>query len=300
MNAIMTPIDNIRPYENNPRDNSKSIAQVAESIRNYGFLQPIVCDADGVILAGHTRYAAARSLGMCTVPVLFASELTPAQARAYRLADNKVGEASKWLEDMLTAELEAVSLEDSRFSPEMFGFDTSVEKRRYKSWENAGKKCNLEKKIGIRSKGGFLYTSFFVTGKKGRSLEEIKADKSIVPIFADNLCDYLEKTFGTALSASDWCICTTPRRRHKEGFHFATEICVAASKQMGLPFYADIVVSHNRDRIHTDFELVHIPNEKNIILYDDILTTGTTMRDTRALLIEAGHVVFPVAAIRNQ
>ena len=298
--TVMMPLGDITPYENNPRDNSKSIDRVAESIREFGFLQPIVCDADGVILAGHTRYAAAQKLGLKEVPVLFARNLTPAQARAYRLADNKVGEESKWLNDLLDAELEAVSLEDSAFDLDALGFDTSAENRRYKSWENAGKKCSMDKKIAIRSKGGFLYTSFFVTGKKGRSLEDIKSDTGLVPVFADNLCDYLLKTLGSNLSGGDWCFCTTPRRRHFEGFHFATEICKAAALQLNIPFRDRVVASHNRDRIHTNFTLENDPAEANIILYDDILTTGTTMRDTRNLLVDAGHVVLPIAAIRNQ
>lgn len=298
--SIMTPIGCIFPYDKNPRDNSRSIDRVAESIREFGFLQPIVCDANGVILAGHTRYAAAQKLGLSEVPVLFARNLTPNQARAYRLADNKVGEESKWLEDVLSSELEAVALDDGLFDASVFGFDTSAETRKYKSWENAGKKCNMEKKIAIRSKGGFLYTSFFVSGKKGRSLEEIKSDTMLVPVFADNLCDYLEKTLGGNLPRGDWCICTTPRRRHMEGFHFATEICKAAAAQLQIPFLDGVVASHNHDRVHTNFTLEKSPPETNIVLYDDIITTGTTMRDTRNLLVEAGHVVLPIVAIRNQ
>ena len=63
-------LSEIRPYENNPRDNKKSVEKVARSIREFGFLQPIVCDGDGVILAGHTRYEAAKRLGLETVPVI--------------------------------------------------------------------------------------------------------------------------------------------------------------------------------------------------------------------------------------
>lgn len=70
-NTVIMDIGAVKPYEKNPRDNSRSIDKVAKSIQEFGFLQPIVCDADGVILAGHTRYAAAQKLGLQKVPVLY-------------------------------------------------------------------------------------------------------------------------------------------------------------------------------------------------------------------------------------
>ena len=299
-NIVSVPVTEIRPYEKNPRDNSASIGKVAESIREFGFLQPIVCDGDGVILAGHTRYQAALSLGLTEVPVLYAKDLTPAQARAYRLADNKVGEESRWLNEYLIAELEAVEFEAPDLDFTAFGFDPADEQRRQNSWHNAGKLCNLELKIMLREKEGFFYTSFFAVGKKGRPIAELKEDPKLVPVFADNLCDYLLKTTGGNLRKGDWCICTTPRRRHTEGFHFATEICRAASEQLGIPFREGIVTTKNRNRVLAEFTLAEDPPEHNVILYDDILTTGITMRESRELLVDAGHTVIPVVAIRNQ
>lgn len=300
MKAAETPIDSIFPYERNPRDNSKSVDRVAESIKAFGFLQPIVCDRDGVILAGHTRYEAAKKLGLKTVPVLTAADLTPAQAKAYRLADNKVGESSLWLEDVLAGELEAISAEDLAFDPSDFGFDTSKEYRKKKAWETAGKKCDMTPKITVRTKCGYFYTCFFSTGKNGRSIEDIKTDRSLVRPFADCLCDFLERSVGTNLASGGWCICTTPRRRHKDGFHFSTAVCETAAGDLGIRFYPDAVTASNRGRIDTDFTLAADPSEPNIILYDDVLSTGITMRDTRLLFTEAGHNVLPVAAIRNQ
>jgi hypothetical protein len=85
----MRPITSIRPYENNPRLNEAAIDAVAASIKEFGFRQPIVADEEGVIIVGHTRYFAALKLGMTEVPVHVAVGLTPAQARAYRIADNQ-------------------------------------------------------------------------------------------------------------------------------------------------------------------------------------------------------------------
>ena len=153
-----TDIDCIKPYEKNPRNNDKSIDKVANSIKEFGFLQPIVCDGAGVILAGHTRYAAAKKLGLRKVPVLYADGLTPEQARAYRLADNKAGEGSEWDEKLLIAELEILDSNDLAFSMSDFGFDSSAEYRRRSSWKTLEKKCGLVSKVMLRSKCGFMYT----------------------------------------------------------------------------------------------------------------------------------------------
>ena len=297
--TVLVGIDTIRPYEKNPRDNKKSIDKVAKSIQEFGFLQPIVCDANGVILAGHTRYAAAQKLGLTKVPVLYASDLTPAQAKAYRLADNKVGEESKWVTDFLIGEIETISAEDIALDMCDFGFEAPSEIKRYKSWENLGHRCGFKKNIKVRAQGGYLYTSFFSSGKEGRPLEEIKADPTLVEPFAFSLCDYISRTLGSNLKAGGWCICTTPRRRHKTGFHFSTAICEVASRELGIPFYPDAIESHSRDRFHPDFTLVKNPTEPNVILYDDILTTGLTMRDSRQLLLDNGHIVLPIVAINN-
>jgi len=98
-------ISTIIPYAQNPRVNSHAVDAVAASIREFGFQQPIVVDKDGVIIVGHTRYLAAIKLGLRKVPVLVALDLTPEQAKAYRIADNKTGELADWDEDRLAQEL---------------------------------------------------------------------------------------------------------------------------------------------------------------------------------------------------
>jgi hypothetical protein len=99
------PIGTIRPYENNPRFNDAAVDAVATSIKEFGFRQPIVVDEQGVIIVGHTRYKAALKLGLETVPVHVAVGLSPAQARAYRIADNQTATLSQWDEDKLPLEL---------------------------------------------------------------------------------------------------------------------------------------------------------------------------------------------------
>ena len=114
-------IDSIRPYEHNPRKNDSAVDAVAASLREFGFRQPIVVDPDGVIIAGHTRYKAALKLGLAKVPVHVATDLSPEQIRAYRLADNKTGELATWDFEILPIELAA--LREAGYALDILAFD---------------------------------------------------------------------------------------------------------------------------------------------------------------------------------
>ena len=98
-------IQDVKPYPNNPRNNDSGIDAVANSIKEFGWQQPIVVDKDNVIIVGHTRYLAAKKLGLKEVPVKVATGLTPEQVKAYRLADNKTGELTSWDDELLGGEL---------------------------------------------------------------------------------------------------------------------------------------------------------------------------------------------------
>ena len=118
MQVIERDLSSIRPYENNPRQNDAAVQYVANSIKEFGWKQPIVIDKDGVIIAGHTRWKAAKKLGMKTAPCIMADDLTDEQVRAYRLADNKVAEMADW--DFTALEEELAGIEDIDMSE--FGF----------------------------------------------------------------------------------------------------------------------------------------------------------------------------------
>lgn len=105
MEIVNKRLEEIKPYEKNPRKNDKAVPYVAESIKQFGFKVPIVIDRDGVIVAGHTRYKAAKSLKMDVVPCIIADDLSDEQVKAFRLADNKVGEVATWKDDVLSFEL---------------------------------------------------------------------------------------------------------------------------------------------------------------------------------------------------
>jgi site-specific DNA-methyltransferase (adenine-specific) len=125
MNVKEINIKDIRPYEKNPRKNNSAVAYVAESIKQFGFKVPIIIDKNNVIVAGHTRYKAAKKLGINTVPVIIADDLTDEQIKAFRLADNKVAEQAEWDIDLLNEELEEI------FDIDMtdFGFEVLEEEK---------------------------------------------------------------------------------------------------------------------------------------------------------------------------
>lgn len=108
-------IEDIIPYENNPRKNDNAVDYVANSIKEFGFKVPIIIDKDNVVVTGHTRLKASEKLGLKEVPVIYADDLTDEQIRAFRIADNKVAEFSSWDLDKLDLELEDINLDMSDF-----------------------------------------------------------------------------------------------------------------------------------------------------------------------------------------
>lgn len=115
MNIIEKKLTDIAPYENNPRRNDEAVKYVAESIRQFGFKNPILIDSNGIIVAGHTRYKAAIELGMEKVPCIITDDLTEEQVRAFRLADNKVAEIAQWDQELLNFELGEIDIDMTDF-----------------------------------------------------------------------------------------------------------------------------------------------------------------------------------------
>lgn len=105
MQIVFMSVNDITPYEKNPRYNKNAISEVAKSIKEFGFNVPIVVDKDNVIITGHTRLEASKELGLKVVPVIVAKDLTPKQVKAYRIADNKTADFSFWDNKLLLEEL---------------------------------------------------------------------------------------------------------------------------------------------------------------------------------------------------
>ena len=122
MNIIKMKVEELIPYINNPRNNENAVDKVASSIAEFGFKNPIFIDKNNVVVNGHTRLLASKKLGLKEVPVIVIDDLTDTQIKAFRIADNKVAEYSKWDYDLLNIELE--QLEELDFSMSDFGIST--------------------------------------------------------------------------------------------------------------------------------------------------------------------------------
>jgi DNA modification methylase len=125
LKVVERPIDSIKPFERNPRTHGrKQISQIADSIRQFGFTNPVLIDADGGIIAGHGRVAAAKLLGMERVPTIRIDHMSEAEKRAYVLADNKLAENAAWDRGLLALELAYIAELDLGFDVTITGFET--------------------------------------------------------------------------------------------------------------------------------------------------------------------------------
>ena len=124
MNIVELSVDALKPYENNPRKNDDAVPALAKSIQEFGFKVPIVIDKDNVVVTGHTRLKAAKSLGMKSVPCIIADDLTPEQIKAFRVVDNKVAELTECDAPKLQLELDGLDGLDFDMGDFGFSFDT--------------------------------------------------------------------------------------------------------------------------------------------------------------------------------
>ena len=126
LRVAMTPVASLRPHAHNPRTHSRrQVRQIADSIRTFGFVNPVLIDADGGVIAGHGRIEAAKLLGIDTVPTICLADMNEAQKRAYILADNKLAENAGWDKQLLALELSYVAELDIDFDLMITGFETA-------------------------------------------------------------------------------------------------------------------------------------------------------------------------------
>lgn len=135
MQIVEKELSWLKPYANNPRDNESAVEPVANSIKEFGFKVPIVATSDGEIINGHTRFKASKLLGLEKVPVIIADDLTDEQIKAFRLADNKVSEFSKWDEDKLRDELKQLEMDMTEFGFEFTELTELLEEEKEKEQE---------------------------------------------------------------------------------------------------------------------------------------------------------------------
>jgi len=160
MQIIEKTLKELKPYPNNPRNNSKAVAPVKESILKFGFKVPLVVDKNNVIVCGHTRYYASKEIGLEKVPCVVADDLTQEQIDAFRLVDNRTAEFAEWNFDKLAEELSSIP----DFNLDAFDFDGLMAGFKYKTHKE---------KEGIL-KRSFLVSPFSILDTRSGTWQERK------------------------------------------------------------------------------------------------------------------------------
>lgn len=189
INIVYKSVDELIPYVNNPRDNANAVDAVASSIKNFGFKVPIVIDKGNEIVTGHTRLLAAKKLGMEKVPVIIADDLSEAEVKAFRLADNKVGELADWDWSLLDSEFEELKEMELDFDMEEFGFSKNS--------------FDEEEMLPINDDGLKSETTFENTLQFGT--KKIVIDDDELDMLIEKLDQYVEE-FGVTFGFARWLV----------------------------------------------------------------------------------------------
>ena len=172
-----------------------------------------------------------------------------------------------------------------------------------KGWhkgEDTAARCDLsQERIAISPHAGVTVITLWKKSIKGRLLTDIKADDDMVEKFATKMTDVIRKVLGHYLSAGNWAICATPKRRHLTK-NFACRIAEQIGSNLSIPYYEDVALAHTRQRVNVDFDLGTLPAEPNLIIFDDFVTTGSTISSMYRLLEPLGkNLVFFVGINNN-
>ncbi len=172
--------------------------------------------------------------------------------------------------------------------------------QKHKSWDKSVEaRCDFKRHVRITPRASVYFFSLWQKSIFGRTLTDIKADDSMVSFFASEIAPLISEIFGHNLTSGNWCIITTPKRRHLVR-NFATRISQQLADILQLPFYEDVCSSQTRQRVNAIFTVNTVPREQNIICFDDFCTTGSTFAAMkRALQPYNKNMVF-VAGINNK
>ena len=221
--------------------------------------------------------------------------------------DRAVRKGAIALDEMLN-DIEVPSLDvpdlDGSFAPACEAKDLFAEKKRaaWKDVQQAEARCDFApNKVRISYRNpAFGIISLWKKSIYGRTLTEIKSDESMVEKFAEGINTLIRQILGHSLSSGDWCIGTSPKRRHKTR-NFASLISARLGSLLGIPFYEDLAECHSKHRVGAVFTFgKEPPKESNIIVFDDFVTTGATMISMRELLMPLGKNLVFFTGINNK
>ena len=177
--------------------------------------------------------------------------------------------------------------------------DLFAEQKR-KGWDKTVEaRCDFTPRPRLTRRSGLFFLSYWQKSVYGRTLTEIKADDSMVPFFACTMVSYVSELIGPALSKGDWCIITTPKRRHLVK-NFATRISEQIAAQLHIPFYEDVCSCRSKQRVNAIFDVNVIPKEQNIICFDDFVTTGQTLQAMQRAIEPYNKNLLFLSGINNK
>lgn len=221
--------------------------------------------------------------------------------------DRAVRKGAVSLDEMLN-NIEVPSLDvpdlDGSFVPTGEAKDLFAEKKRaaWKDVQQAEARCDFApNKVRISYRNPqFGIISLWKKSVYGRTLTDIKGDPEMVEKFAEGMNTLIRQILGHTLSSGDWCIVTSPKRRHKTR-NFASLISARLAELLGIPFYEDLAECHSKHRVGAVFTFGKTPpTEANIIVFDDFVTTGATMISMRELLLPLGKNLVFFTGINNK
>lgn len=168
------------------------------------------------------------------------------------------------------------------------GKDIFAEQKRH-AWDHSIEaRCDFSRKVRITRRADVFFLSLWQKSLYGRTLTDIKGDEEMVPFFAENMAPLMADILGKSLQKGDWCIVTTPKRRHLVR-NFATSISLRIAGLLAIPFYEDVAFCHSKQRLGAVFTLNVLPKEQNCIVFDDFVTTGSTLKAMKNLLEGEHH-----------
>ena len=207
------------------------------------------------------------------------------------------------LDDIEVPSLEAPDL-DASFIPSAQTKDLFAEKKRaaWKEAQQVEARCDFApNKVRISYRNPqFGIISLWKKSLYGRTLTDIKNDPDMVEKFAEGMNTLIRQILGHSLATGDWAIVTSPKRRHKVR-NFASLISARLAELLGIPFYEDVAECHSKHRVGAVFTFgAQPPSERNIIVFDDFVTSGATMISMRELLMPLGKNLVFFTGINNK
>ena len=186
-------------------------------------------------------------------------------------------------------------------------FDVSVKEQKdifaleqRKSWDKSVEaRCDFTYKLRLTRRASTNFITIWQKSVFGKTLTEIKSDDDMIPFFVESLVPVIRECIGYHICDGSWAIVTTPMRRHKDR-NFATLVSEGLAKELGIPFYFDCAHCRSKQRVGAIFDPNNLPNEPNIIVFDDFVTTGSTLLAMKNLLQEHGKNPVFFAGINNK